>query len=143
MSCRGLHCGGCGSHGSSGGHGRLVVLLVGGLVALPVLYRGAGAALAGVSASAAQANRLVGVAVAVVLVVAAVTGCGWLLLARRRQVREAPVVAAFSAQVQTALDARRPAGPRPIAPGPTRPPMEQVTVYRLDQGPTGQGVRSW
>lgn len=138
MRCKGLHCGGCESRR---GGGRLGLLLVVGVIGLIVLPEVAGSALAGLSASVAEANRAVGLGVAVLLVVAAVTAGGWVLLARRRQVREDPAVAKFSAQVQAALDARDRAGLQriaPVTPPPSVSPnaqLQRIRAYRLDRSP--------
>ena len=112
-----------------------------GLVGVVLLaaggYRALDAGLRGVAATTAEANRVVGWAVAVVLVVAALTAAGWVLLARRRALRDAPVVEAFTAATDRALEAHR---QRQLT-GRTDPggrELHHVTAVRLDRLDTGR-----
>lgn len=121
------------ARGGSGGS--LLGALVGlaGVVLLGVGgYRALDAGLHGVAATTAEANRIVGWSVAAVLVIAALTTAGWVLLARRCAVREAPVVEAFTAATDRALEAHRQRR-LPAAPGSSRRGLHHVTAVRLDR----------
>lgn len=140
MGCRGLHCGGC----RTGGGGLGVLAVLAGVVAVAALgYRAADSALTGLAASTAAANQVIAWALGAVAVVAAVVGGGWVLLARRRTLRDAPTVEAFRTRVDAALTARDTARAQlgPIGPG-RAPAVErarvQVSAVRLDRlGPGG------
>ncbi|MDD7942570.1 hypothetical protein PHK61_29575 [Actinomycetospora lutea] len=107
-----------------------------GLVGVVLLaaggYRALDAGLRGVAATTAEANRIVGWALAAVLVVAALTAAGWVLIARRRTVREAPVVGAFTAATDRALEARR-QRQLPGSPHAERRELHHVVAVRLDR----------
>jgi hypothetical protein len=107
-----------------------------GLVGVVLLaaggYRALDAGLRGLAATTAEANRIVGWAAAIVLVLAALTAAGWVLLARRRALRDAPVVEAFTAATDRALEAHR-QRQLPAAPGTPRRELHQVTAVRLDR----------
>lgn len=117
------------------GGGSVLGALVGlaGVVLLAVAgYRALDAGLRGIAATTAQANRVGGWAFAAVLVIAALTAAGWVLLARRRAVREAPVVEAFTAATDRALEAHRQRR-LPVAPQAGRPELHRVSAVRLDR----------
>jgi hypothetical protein len=112
-----------------------------GLVAVVLLaaggYRALDAGLRGVAATAAETNRVVGWAFAVVLVVAALTAAGWVLLARRRTLRDAPTVAAFTAATDRALAAHQHRQLARTANAGGRE-LHQVAAVRLDRLESGQ-----
>lgn len=107
-----------------------------GLVGVVLLaaggYRALDAGLRGVAATTAEANRIVGWAVAVVLVIGGLTAAVWALLARRRTVREAPVVEAFTAATDRALEAHR---QRRLTASPhaERHELHHIASVRLDR----------
>ncbi|GAA4807899.1 hypothetical protein GCM10023200_51950 [Actinomycetospora chlora] len=103
----------------------VVLLAVGG-------YRALDAGIRGIAATTAEANRVAGLSFAVVLVVAALTAAGWVLLARRRAVREAPVVEAFTAATDRALEAHRQVR-LPASAHAGRPELHHVSAARLDR----------
>ncbi|WP_433034150.1 hypothetical protein [Actinomycetospora sp. CA-053990] len=99
-------------------------------------YRALDAGLRGVAATTAEANRVVGCGVAIVLVLGALTAAGWVLLARRRALRDASVVEAFTAATDRALEAHR---QRQLAsaPDPPRRQLHHVHAVRLDRTEPG------
>ncbi|WP_328302156.1 hypothetical protein [Actinomycetospora sp. NBC_00405] len=121
--------------GDAGRGGSMLGALV-GLVGVVLLaaggYRALDAGLRGVAATAAEANRIVGWAVAIVLVAGALTAAGWVLLARRRALREAPVVEAFTAATDRALEAHRQRQLSAV-PSSARRELHHVAAVRLDR----------
>ncbi|GAA4872098.1 hypothetical protein GCM10023203_22170 [Actinomycetospora straminea] len=99
-------------------------------------YRALDAGVRGITATTAEANRVVGWGVAIVLVLGALTAAGWVLLARRRALREAPVVEAFTAATDCALEAHR---QRQLAPQSQPEPrqLHHVHAVRLDRAEPG------
>lgn len=125
--------------GDAGRGGSVLGALV-GLVGVVLLaaggYRALNAGLRGVAATTAEANRIVGWAVAIVLVLGALTAAGWVLLARRRALREAPVVEAFTAATDRALEAHR-QRQLTAAPHPGARQLHHVHAVRLDRTEPG------
>lgn len=123
----------------SGSGGSLLGALVGlaGVVLLAAGgYQALDAGLRGIAATTAEANRIVGWAVAIVLVLGALTAAGWVLLARRRALKDAPVVDAFTAATDRALEAHR---QRQLAAAPQPEPrqLHHVHAVRLDRTEPG------
>ncbi|WP_433785025.1 hypothetical protein ACQPX6_01790 [Actinomycetospora sp. CA-101289] len=116
-----------------GSGGSLLGALVGlaGVVLLATGgYRTLDAGLRGIAATTAEANRVVGWSVAIVLVLGALTAAGWVLLARRRALREAQVVEAFTAATDCALEAHR---QHQLTAGAPRRELHHVRAVRLDR----------
>ncbi|GAA4930853.1 hypothetical protein EV188_102512 [Actinomycetospora succinea] len=121
------------SRSNSGGSllGALVALA--GVVLLGAgVYRALDAGIRGIAASTAEANRIVGWAAATVLVLGALTAAGWVLLARRRALRDGPVVEAFTAATDRALEAHR-QGRLPASLRAERRELHHVAAVRLDR----------
>ncbi|MDD7919672.1 hypothetical protein [Actinomycetospora callitridis] len=130
--------------GDAGRDGGSMVGALVGLVGVVLLaaggYRALDTGLRGIAATTAEANRVVGWGVAIVLVIGALTAAGWVLLARRRALKDAPVVEAFTAATDRALEAhrqRRLASPSQPEPGQ----LHHVHAVRLDRTESG-GQRS-
>jgi hypothetical protein len=117
-----------------------LVGLVGVVLLAAVGYRALDAGLRGVAATTAEANRIVGWGVAVVLVVAALTAAGWVLLARRRALRNAPVVEAFTAATDRALEVRRQRQLTASSHADHRE-LHHVTAVRLDRLDADRGQK--
>jgi hypothetical protein len=123
--------------GGSGGSLLAALVALAGVVLLAAGgYRALDAGLRGVEATTAEANRVVGWGVAVVLVLGALTAAGWVLLARRRALRDAPVVEAFTAATDRALEAHRQCQ-LAAAPHPGTRQLHHVHAVRLDRTEPG------
>ena len=132
-----MHCDGCRTRG--GGLLAGLAALAGVAIVLVAGYRVADSTLDGVAASAAAVNQIAAWVAAVVTVVVAVTAGGWLLLARYRTVRDAPIEAAFHAQVHAALTTRA-AQVQTVTALPGVPARLRVQAVRRDRPGIGSGI---